>query len=429
MKIRARVLTTLLCLIFSFFISEVYAEEPVIDAPSYILIEAKTGQVLIEKNSKSKVYPASTTKILTAILALELGKPDQVMIASKAAVADIGKDGMNIGIMAGEEMKMKDLINVMLIKSANETANILAENLAPTRESFIALMNKKAQEIGTTGSNFVNTNGMHNPDHYTTVSDLSKIASYAMKIPAFREIVLKKEYATLEPTNKHSKWPVLATTNKLLLYTKYQSEYYTQITGIKTGSTGEAGNCLISSAVNKDGIELISVITGVKSPIVDSVFAFSKTLLEYGFANYSLKEFVQKDIVYISVPVEGSVNATKLDLVTDRSLSLMLPKDGSLWGITSHETLSLTIEAPVKKGDVLGYVDYVMNSQVIGRVNLIASNDVEKKITEIIVEKVQESFKNRISIVYYAIPAIVLILFYIYIRVILRKKIRKIRKT
>lgn len=187
-----------------------------IEAESCILIDSRTGQVLYSQNAdKSGIYPASTTKIMTAIVALENADLDHVMTASQAAINDIGEGGMNIGIMAGEKICFIDLLNAMLVCSANEAANIIAENVASSREEFISMMNKRATELGALNTNFVNTCGIHNSKHYTTARDMAIIARHAMTIPTFREIV-KKDHYDMPITNKHEKWNTLYTTNKFL---------------------------------------------------------------------------------------------------------------------------------------------------------------------------------------------------------------------
>ncbi len=157
-------------------VCNVAAETPSIPEGSCILIDSKTGQVLFEKASDAKrLFPASTTKIMTAALALENGKLDAMMTASQEAIYDIGKDGSNIGIMAGEQLSLENLLKALLISSANETANIIAENLCATRQEFVDLMNQKARELGASDTHFVNPCGAHDDNHYTTAADLAKM--------------------------------------------------------------------------------------------------------------------------------------------------------------------------------------------------------------------------------------------------------------
>lgn len=366
--------------VFMSFIMTANADALNINAGSYILEDIKTGQVLLEKNPEQRLYPASTTKIMTALLALENGNLDQIMTASQSAVNDIGAGGSNIGIMAGEELRLEDLLNALLIKSANETANIIAENLAPTRKEFVDMMNSKALEIGATGTNFVNPCGLDNPNHFTTVSDMAKIARYAMTMPKFREIVAKSHF-TMPVTNKHQKpdWAILSPTNKLL---NTKSNLYTNITGIKTGFTSQAGNALVSSAVGSDGTEVVAVIIGLKIPGAEkSIFNFSKELLEYGLKNYQIQRIVDSNEPVETVPVSNAENDASVALVTAGSLDSVLPMEKSSWNILRRIYLETEITAPVSKDQVFGYYEYERNGTVLGRVNIVASSPVAAKST------------------------------------------------
>lgn len=355
-----------------------YADAISTDAHSYILIDSKTGQDLCDKNADDKLYPASTTKILTAVVALEKGDLNQMMTASKAAVKDIGPDGMNIFIGPGEILRMEDLLNAMLIQSANETANILAENLAPTRKDYIDLMNAKAIELGAMNTHFTNPNGMHDNEHYTTARDLAIISRYAMTLPKFREIVSKTSY-NMTPTNMHKKWDTLYTTNKFLYQT---SDYFTKVTGIKSGFTSQAGFNLVSSAINKDGMELIAVVLGEKDHPKSRVDSDSKKLLEYGFQNFSVQKLLTEGQVIKNVIVDGTKDKANVDLVTKDEFSCVLPNDTNSWNLKFTDNINSNIQAPLKKGDVLGYREYERNGTKLGKIELVASRSIEKKQSE-----------------------------------------------
>ncbi|MCR4434670.1 MAG: D-alanyl-D-alanine carboxypeptidase family protein [Clostridiales bacterium] len=421
-------------LIFGVFFSlppVAYAQPLNLDyAQSCILIDSKTGQVLYEyKTDEKHVYPASTTKIMTAILALEKGKPDQMMTASRSAVYEIGEGGMNIGINEGEKLRMEDLLNALLISSANETANIIAENICPTRSEFVALMNAKAKELGANDTHFVNTCGIHDPDHYTTAGDLAKIARYAMSIPEFRNIVAKKSY-TLPPTNKHDSWPALPVSNYALL--NYKSDFFSRINGIKTGYTSEAGHNLVTSAVDDaSGMELIAVVLGVKGNIYGTAAKkkcqdYSVELLEYGFKNYSVQRLVGANQFVKTVPVADSSKNTGLDLLTADELSCTLPKDKNEWNVVKEEHIEPDVKAPVRQGDVLGYIEYKRNGVLLGKVNLIASRDVEKSLGAKITDGVKDIFKNSWFLRVIASAALALVLLGC-LRFILRRLSRTVK--
>ncbi len=414
----------------------------------YILIESSSGEVLSEQNPNAKMYPASTTKIMTAILALELGEMDQIMTASQAAINDIGKDGSNIGIMAGEEMRMEDLLKALMISSANETANIIAENLCPTRQEFVDLMNKKAIELGALNTHFENPCGAHEDNHYTTPADLAKIAQYAMSFEDFREIAAMSYYS-LPSTNKHvnpadlksgegnegkgtngesnivegtngesntnesntgegnsnedktaegstngsiasdtrMKWPErLTTTNKLMQYDDGGNGY--KIDGIKTGYTGPAGYCLVSSATNESGLQLISVVMGLKEYGSQSkIKEFSEDLLGFGYRNFKRFTIIDTNTVYRSVAVEDARDETPLHLVTDGIVSCILPVNSDMSNIQETPQIMEVISAPVNAGDIMGYVEFTKDGESIGKINLLASRSVDMKTQAVIKSK------------------------------------------
>jgi len=262
-----------------------FSEELQIYSDAAILIDAKNDKIIYEKNSNKKVYPASTTKILTAIIALENCSLDEVVTASYSATNCLPPDYSNASIVEGENLTIEQLINVFLIHSANEAGFILAEHISGSTEEFAKKMNQKAKELGCTNSNFTNPSGIHDENHYSSASDLSKIAIYCMKNDTFRKIVQSKS-CSIPATNK-SNSRLYKNTNRLLHEGEY---YYPSCIGIKTGFTSPAKNCLISAS-NKDGIELICVVLGgdITSEGKDNRYLDTINLFEYGYQNYSLK--------------------------------------------------------------------------------------------------------------------------------------------
>lgn len=399
-----RLLTLAIILSFLIFNAGVsYAQPPSPDAGAYILIDAKTGDVLCEKNSDITMFPASTTKIMTAIIALESGTSlDTEMTATQSAIDRIGVNGSNIGIIPGEKISLENLLKATLISSANEAANIIAENICDSYENFIALMNKRARELGATGTHFVNASGIHDPEHYSTAADLARIARHAMTLPEFREIVSTHSF-TMPATNKHSKWPVLSNSNKLMVNDK--NDLYV-IDGIKTGFTGPAGYNLITSATGADGMELISVIMKVENENApENVRVYSKEMLDYGFNNFKEVTLIEEGRVYRNVKVEEAADIYGLDLITTESLVRVLPKDESQWDIQETSHVNENIFAPVNKGDVMGYVEFKKGGRTIGRIDLLAARSIEYKPAPVTLatlttdtKKVYENIYIRIGI-------------------------------
>ncbi|MDR1060067.1 MAG: D-alanyl-D-alanine carboxypeptidase, partial [Clostridiales bacterium] len=348
---------------------------PELDAEAYILMNRKTGQTICSKNPEKKMYPASTTKIMTGILALELGDLGMEMTASSKAIRDIGADGSNIGIIAGEVMRLDNLMDALIVKSANEAANIIAENISGTQEDFIALMNKRAAELGALNTNFVNTHGNHDANHYTTAYDLALITNYAMGNGQFREFAAKRSII-LSPTNKHKSWDPLKTTNSLLLD---ESEKSYAVTGVKTGYTSDAGYCLVATGVDAggSGMELLCVVLGVWGESASARrFSIATSLLEYGFENFKTNAFVSENELVETISVLGAENTDSVDAIADGTVTLFLPTDAEKWNVSKIEYIKPEIAAPVAKGEILGYIEIRNNGAFAGRVNVVASKDV-----------------------------------------------------
>lgn len=281
-------------------ISEEEQEEGMkIYSESAILIEAKTGKILYEKNIHDRKYPASTTKILTAILALEKCDLDEKATVSKNAINSLEDGYAKADIQIGETFTIAELLDVMMVQSANEAAVVIAEHISGSVSEFAKLMNQKAKEIGCTDSNFVNPNGMHNENHYSSAYDLALIAKYCMKNETFRKLANKMEcslprteYWQDEQIEEHGERN-FKNTNKLLI--EGNRYYYPYAIGIKTGFTTPAKNCLISAS-NKDGFETIAVVLhaettedGLSARYLDTI-----NLFEYGYSNYKLED-IQKE--------------------------------------------------------------------------------------------------------------------------------------
>ena len=346
---------------------------PDLNADAYILIDRKTGQTICSKNPEMRMYPASITKIITGILAIEMGDLSSLMTTSAAAIRDIGPGGSNIGMIAGENMRLDNLLDVLLVKSGNESANIIAENLCETREEFVELMNQKAIDLGATNTHFTNTSGYHEESHYTTAYDLAKIANYAMNNGKFREYVSKRSFV-LSPTNKHAEWDRMWTTNQLLL--EEGSKGYA-ITGVKTGYTTPAGYCLAASGIDNNDMELLCIVLGVRGDTSSaSRFKIANDLLSYGFDNFRVSTFIRERDLVETISVLGGANVDTVDAVSDGTVKLFLPVDQEKWSISKVEYVRSEITAPVSKGEVLGYVEFRNNGKFAGRVNVVASENI-----------------------------------------------------
>jgi len=374
-----------------------FAEEIDLTAKAAFLVDMKTGQVLYEKEADMRWKPASTTKIMTALVALEKASLDTEMKASGNALNSIPSDYGLAGIKIGEIMTMNDLLNFVLIISANEAANVIAENISPSGriDDFVALMNDKAQELGLKNTHYTNTYGLDQDDHYSSARDLATLAKVAMDNPTFRKIVALKEVplpdTNLRKSDGWDKWHI-ETTNKLL---KTTSDYYDRVTGIKTGYTGGAGMCLVFSAVNAEGLELLGVILGTES--YDILYKESKELLEYGFKNYKTQTLASSGEFYGRYDVVDSLDNIPVDVQTLGQVSHLLPtsKEKLDAEVTFKESLNTPFTAPIEKGQVLGYKTWYYKGEEIGSIQLVAMNDIEKTMQAKIRDKFYELVENN----------------------------------
>ena len=252
---------------------------------SYTLIDLHSGDVICSYRPGKKIFPASTTKIMTGILALEnINDLNTQLTASKKAIYGIGWGGSSVHSYIGEKMVLKDWLRATMLSSANEGAIVLAEGVSGSVKKFAKLMNKKAIEIGCKNTHFVNANGLPDDKHYTTASDLAKIARYAMDLSPeseqFRSVVGMKKYV-LPKTNKHSEKRKMKSTNKLM---KMHSDCYEKVIGVKTGHTTSAGYVFVGCARDDNGRELLSVVAGAGTAYgTYGVFEESKRLLDFGY--------------------------------------------------------------------------------------------------------------------------------------------------
>lgn len=234
-----------------------------------LLMEEITGKILYSKNANSIMYPASTTKIMTAILTLENCNLSDTAVVSHNAVFSIPSGYSTASLVEGEVLTIEQLLNVLLIPSANDAAVVLAEHIAGSVEAFSDMMNSKAVELGCLNTHFVNPNGIHNENHYSTAYDLALIGKYAMQFPTFKEISSKTRY-TLPITNAYSKEDRIFNTTNDLIKPNYSSSptnyYYKYATGGKTGYTDPAGQCIVATAT-KDNVSLIAVTLHIRGNI------------------------------------------------------------------------------------------------------------------------------------------------------------------
>lgn len=353
---------------------EILENTPVIGCKAAYVAEPITGKIIYKKNAHERMYPASTTKILTALLALEKCDLEEKATVSKRALDLVPEGYSNARLQVGESLSIKDLLYALLLPSANEAANVIAEHISGSVEAFAEDCNNRAKELGCEDLHFVNPNGIHDTDHYCTAYDLYLIAKECQKYEVFNEIVKTTSY-TLPSTPQYPGTRTIKNTNELLLSGTY---HYIYCTGIKTGFTSPAGQCLVASS-SKDGIDLISVVLGGEAKNgINERFYDTKRLFEFVYDNYSIKEIAEEGENALTIEVEKATKETAfLDVVVDTNISTIVPNSFDNENIKTTIALNEDIVAPVKQNQVLGQISFYADG-LIYTTNLIASHDVEK---------------------------------------------------
>ena len=357
----------------------VYATDNDTDAPEItsgaaILIDNETNRVLYDKNANKRMFPASTTKIMTAILVLENCDLDETVTANYDALMNIPQGYVTAEIQGEEQFTVEQLLEMLLVHSANDAANVLAEYVGGSIESFISMMNTKVNELGLTNTHFTNTYGLQEDNHYTTAYDLAKIMQYCIQNDNFRRIAGSVS-CSIPPTNK-SGVRSYTSTNQLIL--PDSSNYYHYVTVGKTGFTTEAGRCLVSCAYRNE-IELTCVILGatLSDDSISSRFTDSIALYEYGFNHFSLKNIANSGDIITSIEVSNATPATKLlDLAFVDSIHALVNNSDLETNYIPEIQLNSNISAPIAEGDVLGKAIYTIDG-ISYEADIVATHNVE----------------------------------------------------
>lgn len=333
-----------------------------INAKSAILLEPNTGKILYEMNCDEKLPPASITKVMSLLLVMEaLDRGDftlETVVSASEHACSMG--GSQIWLEPGEGMTVDDLLRATVIASANDACVALGELIAGSEEAFVALMNQRAADLGMNNTNFVNCTGLDAEGHLTSAHDVAIMSGELIKHD------LIKDYSTVWMDSLRDGKSELVNTNKLV-------RFYKGTTGLKTGTTSTAKYCL-SATAERDGLELVAVVMAGDTSA--DRFEGAKKLLDYGFANYSfteiLPEFTQKQ-----VEIENG-EEKNVKIRAEGSVSLLLPKSAKN-SITQKVEWKENLSAPIKKGQVLGYVNIYNGEENIGKIEIKASQEVKKR--------------------------------------------------
>lgn len=442
-RILAAVLAVLLLLVLFPTTTFAALDPSKIDSKYVILIEEKTGTVLFEKASTEQAFPASTTKIMTCLIALESDlKMDDVLTVGKEVRAFTSANSL-MKIKEGEKLTFKDLLYGMMLPSGNDAAATIAIRLGGSLEGFAALMNKKAKDLGMNNTHFVTPHGIHDAEHYTTAADMAKLVQAALKNETLMKIVSTKTY-TAPPTNKRKTPLVLETTNKFISGREEDKEYANKyVTGMKTGHTKAAQACLVTTA-EKNGVSLICVLLYDASNDKAGRWKETQILLDYGFANFKTIPVSELGLISSVEELVDKANAKdenggllKLDYILgDATISGTADEINAIKAdISKIEIVPLLdnpLVAPIAKGTVVGNAAVKYNGETIAMIKLAASRDVSsvsehvpKPTNELITDLTKPSEKgpNILLIIIFVLLLLLAALFIL--KIITSKRLRK----
>ena len=355
---KKKIIATMLCVLMFIGIttSTGYASSPNISAASVIVLDVKTGRILYSKNMNDKKPMASTTKIMTGLLALENSAPNDLVKIHKKAV---GVEGSSIYLQNEEELKMQDLVYGLMLRSGNDAASAIAHQISGSIEDFADLMNARAKEIGALNTNFMNPHGLHHEKHYTTAYDLALIS---------REALLNKDF------NKVAKTKVWVADREGFKYFHNKNKTLSEFSGgdgVKTGFTRAAGRCLVTSAT-RDGMQLVCVVLNAPNWFQDSY-----QLLNHTFDRYQPWKVIEKDIPLktVSVP-NGKKETTKV--VCPEDIIIPVTEEEKVKIVTVLEVEEM-VNAPLLRGTKLGRAKIYVDNKLLYTTILISREDVEQK--------------------------------------------------
>lgn len=329
-----------------------------------ILLEGTTGTVLYEENADTKLYPASVTKIMTLVLALEAVEKGTVSLDDTVTTSEYAASmgGSQVFLYPGETRTLHEMLIAIAVGSGNDASVAVAEYIGGSVDNFVAMMNQRAKELGMNNTHFANPHGLHDENHYTTARDLSLLARHALTVPKLLDYTSIYEYDFRPEPNPLKLW----STNRLL-------KWYDGVDGMKTGYTPEAGRNLVATA-QRDDLRLIAIVLGVKE--AQGHFTEAMKLLNYGFNQFAFTPIIEKGAVVGECSVLKGV-ADKVNLVAGEKLGSVHKKTDK-GEITTEMQAEKELVAPLKAGDKAGIAIIYQNGQEVGRIDLLVAEDVAK---------------------------------------------------
>ena len=352
-----------LCLIFSMVSAvPVWADEMNLSANAALLMERSTGQILYEQNSRERLPMASVTKMMTLLLGVEAVDDGKISLDDLVSVSEYASSmtGSRVFLSVNEQISVSDLFKSIAVASGNDAAVALAEYLGGSEDHFVAIMNRRGEELGLSDTHFSNCNGLPAENHYSSAYDLAVLSRTLLQHETIRP------YLTIWMDSLRDGTFTLANTNKLI-------RFYDGATGIKTGSTEEAKFCVAASAM-RDDMELIAIILG--APTSKQRFADASALLNMGFASYSLEQGVTQGEELAEIPAEKGTSKS-VAVVAESDFSAVVTKEQK-GKMTKEMTLPDRIAAPIQQGEKLGELSFYLDGQCLGTVSAVSRDALDK---------------------------------------------------
>ncbi len=366
------------------------AQKPLTDTHDYkgkvkaaLLYDLGSDSIVFAQDIDVQLYPASLTKVMTALLTIEMQSDlDAVVTVTRDGLKGQEPGGSNVALKVDEQMSVRDLLYCLMVKSGNDAASVLAVQNSGSIEAFVEVMNRKAQELGCTGTHFMNPHGLHHDEHYTTARDMAKITAAAMQYPLFEEIFTTTEYTV--PATNLSEARELKTTNYLIRSNGYPVVVDSRVLGGKTGNTSKAGRCLVALA-EKDGMKLLSVVLGAKAEYGPDGYSFNRygnfeetsNLLNFAYKRFTTMQVLNPTQVGGQFPVSGGEHNAFGTIAS--GMSAAVPLEASYDTIRYEYTLNDGgLTAPISQGDKIGTVRVWYGNICLAQQDLLSAADVAK---------------------------------------------------
>ncbi len=413
---------------------------PELTAHCALLADLESGQVYYAHNADQRAYPASLTKIMTVLLALEAVDRGDVNLKDQVTAGDdcrlgLDEESSTAGIMPGEIMTLENYLYCAMISSANEACNVIAAYVAGSISAFVERMNQRAEELGCTGTHFMNTHGMPDPDHYTTAADLRRITEAALQFPLFETMSNTLSYTV--PATNQSDTRILQNTNGLINPNSivYPGYLYEGAAGIKTGHTSAAGYCLVSTA-EKNTIRLLCIVLGStardRADGTQEYQNFTDTIALYDwlYNNFSVQTLLSATEPLRDVAVEMGRDADRVAIHAQQDFTAVLPNNTEPENyereiVVYSERDGETLQAPIHAGDVLGEITVSKDGQTLGTLPLVASVDVDLSQGAFLKQGLSRFFASPVVLIVLLVIFVVIVLYLVaYIRYQRRRRAR-----